>query len=331
MSEESYNDENQELNIEQEVPEQEQETEEGFTEESPAAEEAGDEALSEEVEIQEKPKPKQRNRVSGKTRINQLYREKSQAEHEAALLRAEVQRLQQLSQVSNNAAMAHYDNNIQLQLDRAKRMKAEAIQNNDVEGQVEADLIMSRTAAQMEALEAYKAQAQTKARDAEYYAQQYQQPQQQPQQQLNEATESWLQDNPWFIPGSAEHDPEMQEEVQAYADSLDRKLRRNGQANKILTDEYFNEINDYIAREFYNDQSQPQHNSRGLTMRPATTRAPVAPVSRRGQPTNINARQQQVRLTAEQREIARLSGLTEKAYILGMIESNQMLKDKGRA
>ncbi len=298
---------------------------------------SGDQSLSGSVEDNEQAAldnkdkaDKHKKRVSGKTRINQLFREKSQAEHEAQVLRAENERLRQLSEVSNNAAMTHYDKSVKLRLERAIQLKTEALQNEDIEAQVKADVEMSRVAAQIEQLDAWKAQQASMSNQQAYQQQQQtMQPQYEEQEPLNEVTENWLSENTWFVPGSQDYDPDMQEEVQAFADALDRKLRRTGQADRILTDEYFDEINDYVSREFYGEQPQSRVNKGNLTMKPINNRAPVAPVSRSGQ-TNAPQKSVKITLTSEERDFARLSGITPEAYAKHKMESQKILRDKGR-
>ena len=317
-------DSNVEDDFEQEDPEIEI-----IDEHEPVAEESSSEIEN----IPEKPKHKER--VRGKTRINQLTREKYQAENEAAILRAENERLRQLTEVSNNAAMQHYDKSVQLRLDRAMQLKTEALQNEDIEAQVKADLELSRVAAQMEQLQAYKAQQQrTQQQYTPTQEQQYNQYQQQdyqePEVELNETTENWLAENQWFVPGSDEYDSEMEQEVKAYADALDRRYKRNGKANKILSDEYFDEINNYVAREFYEQPNiSPRNNKSNLTMKPITNRAPVAPVSRSGH-ANIKKAPIQVALTAEERDFARQIGISQQAYALQKAESMKFKRDQGR-
>ncbi len=308
---------------------------------NPEIEIVDEETLHEEPAVEEvdteAPEKHHKERVRGKTRINQLTREKYQAENEAALLRAENERLRQLTEVSNNAAMQHYDKSVQLRLDRAMQMKTEALQNEDIEAQVKADLELSRVAAQMEQLQAYKAQQQRTQQQPQ--EQQYQQPQYQQQQQqqayedqeveLNEVTENWLQDNQWFVPGSDDYDQEMEQEVKAFADSLDKRYKRNGKASKILSDEYFEEINNYVAREFYDQPAAPRNNKGNLTMKPITNRAPVAPVSRSGHSNNSKT-PIKISLTAEERDFARMSGISQQAYALQKAEMMKFKRDQGR-
>lgn len=277
-------------------------------------------------------KPKHKDRVRGKTRINQLTREKYQAENEAALLRAENERLRQMSEISSKAAMQNYDKTIQLRLDRALQMKTEALQNEDIEAQVKADLELSRVAAQMEQMEAYKSQqSRTQQQYTPPQEQQYQQyGYEEPEVELNEVTESWLQDNQWFVPGTDDYDAEMEQEVKAYADALDRRYRRNGKANKILSEEYFDEINNYIAKEFYDQPAAPSRNNKSnLTMKPITNRAPVAPVSRSSH-SNTAKTPMKISLTAEERDFARMSGISQQAYALQKAEMMKFKREQGR-
>lgn len=290
---------------------------------------ASDEPVTEVETAPEKPKHK--DRVRGKTRINQLTREKYQAENEASILRAENERLRQLTDASNAAAMGHYDQAVQLRLERAMQLKTEALQNEDIEAQVKADLELSRVASQAEQLKAYKAQQQRSQSQQVPQQQQYQQQTyEEPEVELNEVTENWLQENQWFVPGTEDYDAEMEQEVKAYADALDRRYKRNGKSNKILSDEYFDEINNYVAKEFYDQPVAPVRNNKSnLTMKPITNRAPVAPVSRSSH-ANTSKAPIKIALTAEERDFAKMSGISAQAYALQKAEMMKFKRDQGR-
>ncbi len=280
--------------------------------ETPSIQEPMESEQSDEGIQEEKPKQK-KGRVPGKTRINQLIREKYEAENETQALRAENERLKKLQENANNAAMAHYDNSVQLKMDRAKQLKAQAIEIGDVSAQVDADVELSRVAAQMEQLDAWKAQQSHKQREADVMHEQQQHNNQQQYQtpDLNEETEEWLQENPWFDPRTSHYDADMQAEVKAYADALDRKLIRSGQEDKIMTREYFDAINGYVQKEFYNDE--PRQN-RNLNMKSARG-AQVAPVGNRaasGTPNSVNPK---IILSAEEKDLIRLGKIDEKEFI----------------
>lgn len=270
---------------------------------------------TQEVEAIAPESKKHSNRPLGKTRINQLRREKYRAENEANLLRAENDRLKKLNDSSTQAAMVHYDSSVKLRLDRAKQVKALAIENGDVNAQVDADVEIGRIAAQMEQLEAYKSQESVRERQQAPEQEQYRQQQRAPQAQLNEDTESWLADNTWFVPNSPDFDQDMHQEVQAYAESLDRKLRRTGQEDKIMTREYFDEINNYVQREFYEQEdTPPPQPSRNLNMKQASSRAPVAPVGKTGgRPNPANPRQ--ITLTSEEKDFIRFAKISPEEYV----------------
>jgi hypothetical protein len=67
------------------------------------------------------------------------------------------------------------------------------------------------------------------------------------EQQLSKAQE-WLDDRPELIEGSSDYNPQIQKEVAAFIQKLDRDLRKKGRSNEILSDQYLDEIDDFIDR-----------------------------------------------------------------------------------
>ena len=65
------------------------------------------------------------------------------------------------------------------------------------------------------------------------------------EQQLSKAQE-WLDDHPELIEGSSDYNPQIQKEVAAFIQKLDRDLRKKGRSNEILSDQYLDEIDDFI-------------------------------------------------------------------------------------
>ncbi|NBU53497.1 MAG: hypothetical protein EBS33_03885, partial [Alphaproteobacteria bacterium] len=65
------------------------------------------------------------------------------------------------------------------------------------------------------------------------------------EQQLSKAQE-WLDDHPELIEGSSNYNPKIQKEVAAFIQELDKDLRKQGRSNEILSDQYLEEIDEFI-------------------------------------------------------------------------------------
>lgn len=111
--------------------------------------------------------------------------------------------------------------------------------------------------------------------------QQQEQPRQQPQQpqaQLDPATAGWMTSNPWFQPNSPDFDRTMHLTAVAYASRLEDRLRAEGKVNDIAGETYWNEIDQYMSKEFpdrYEADDQPAQ-----ARQPKPPLSPVAPAQR---------------------------------------------------
>ncbi len=268
----------------------------------------------------EKPKGKKPKNVQ--TRINELQRDKHRALQQAQdsmqqleQLRHENERLKQYSETTNQAAMIHYDQSVKLREQNARKMLTQAIETGDVNLQVEATEELAGAKSEMKNLDAWRAQERMKQEPQhnpeEYYQQQHQQQYQQPRQQqyeteTNPETQEWIDSNPWIHKDSPEFDPELAEEVINYAAALDRRFIRTGQQDKIMTKEYYDDINRYISGDAHKPQS-----TRTLNMK--SSNIPVAGVSRSSNQAQ-SANQNTVVLTAEQKQFANLMKIPLETY-----------------
>lgn len=285
-----------------------------------------------EAQEEEEIVPKQRKKLnSAQARINKLRRENYQMQHQAQeasrqaeMLRQENERLKALSETTNQASMIHYNESVKLREQSAKAQLGKAIENGDVNLQIEATEELASAKAEAKNLEAWRAQEkmrmdsmqqqqQPQPRPQEEY---YQQP---PQEQYNQETVDWLQSNPWMHPDHEDFDPDLQEEVISYAAALDKRLARTGQQNKIMSKEYYDNINRYI-----NGDNQA---SRTLNMKQSTI--PVSGVGKSA--TQVRSQNKgSIVLTAEQKEFADLMRIPHTEYAKQVLVDRQIQAQKGR-
>lgn len=276
-----------------------------------------------ELEEEEIVPPKKREKELTKTRFNQIQREKYQAIHENRALKEEIERLRNFSDLSNKAAMSNYDQAIQLKEQTASQKLTQAIENGDVQLQTEAYKDMAKIAAEQQQLNSWKAQQQLNqnSKPQQEYTDRYQYPQEQNPPELS----NWISENTWFDKYSPDFDAEMADEVISYARTLDNKFIRSGQKNKLLSKEYFNEINRYVQQEIYGQES-PQQN-RTLTMRPSKNI--VSPVSKGTQ--IAKAQRDRVSLTADEKDLARRLNVSDETFLKHKVEDlNRVKIDRGR-
>ena len=286
------------------------------------------EARSEEESEEEKPK-KIKN---VQTRINQLQRDKyrainqaQEASKQAEYLLQENQRLKALSETNNQAAMIHYDQSVRLQETQAKDMLTRAIETGDVALQIEATELLTSAKSEMKNLDAWRVQEKMRNEPQRYQEpqhQQYQQPQYEQEQplQLNEETHEWLESNPWMSPDSDDFDPDLADEVIQYATALDKRLMRTGQQEKIMSREYYDNINRYIN----GDEKQP---SRTLTMK--QTNIPVSGVGKNAVQGRTESKTRVV-LSPQEKEMANLLKLPYDVYAKHVLQDRQLQAQRGR-
>jgi hypothetical protein len=68
---------------------------------------------------------------------------------------------------------------------------------------------------------------------------------QQEQIKLNRA-EEWLEDRPELIKGSSKYNPQIQKELNDFIKDLDRELKKTGREDEILSDAYFDVLDEFV-------------------------------------------------------------------------------------
>jgi len=304
--------------VENTIP-QEPEVEEELSAE-PSLDEGFEEDASEE--------PKRKGKMPAHTRIQQIQREKYQALDELNRIREENEYLRRMAldlnykaEESGNAAMIHYDKSANLKLDQAKAKKAHAIENGDIQAQLDADVEIASATNELQQIRSWKAQQALEAQNRQLQQQQeaYYQQQQAPNQVDPADAYNWLENNPWFVPQNENYNPEMVEAVKSYSDQVENYLYRVGRPDLIMSKEYFQEIDNYV-------NSLQSSARRGLNMKPV--RGGVAPV--RNSASHSVQEKQQFKLTSEEKDMARRLGVSDQVYMQHKINDMQKNPNKRR-
>lgn len=291
--------------------------------------------------VEEKPKPKVKKHHSLKTEFNKVQREKYQALNEIEQLRQENQRLAKLAAQTAEAATFHNEKAVELKLDQARRAKAAAYEMSDTEAMIKADEQFAEAIHQKAEIDRWKAEQAYQKQQQEFQAKQQQERQKhqqeaQPEYDLNEDTENWLSSNPWFLQGNEEYNPELAEDVQDFSKILERRYARAGMQDKIFSQEYFDEIDNYIAQN-YSDSDDSDYDDEVEYRKPVVRRPPVqqqprrvvpqpgkitmknvrnnvAPVGKSAKAPGANQNSNRVVLSAKEREFAKTMGISEAEY-----------------
>ena len=284
-------------------------------------EEPPEEALPEESREIEIDSDIQRD-IFTKKQLSKLKRERYRLSAEAQKLKEENEALRQYMEHSSQAAMTHYDNNVQLRIDTAKKEYLKALEVGDMEAAVEYSELLSKAAAEQTNNQSWKAQEQIRR-----YNQQHQQQEQEyydePDIELNAVTEEWIAQNPWFDPNNPKHIPEIFEDVNDYISSLDDYLVRTGKLDQRFTKQYFNKINSYVNE---THGIKPSQYKAPIQMK--TANRYVEPV-RNTNVVSSTPKKQKITLSPEDRAFVRNLGVSEEVFSSEVKKDIEKQKNKG--
>lgn len=290
----------------------------------------------------EEPEPiTTKKRDKAQTRINQIQRDRYQALAESERLRQENERLRQENKVieeqkslSTQAAMRHYDDNVNTRLERARQMQIAAIESGDAQAQADANIEIASATNAMQELKNWKYKEEYERKFSEQRAQDdaYQQQQQAynaPAYNPNDILlEDWVEKNEWYNPASENHDAELSAALSQYANQLDHQLASTGYGHQIKSPEYFQHIDNAVRQFVSQRNSQNSNQGRSLNMK---TPQGGGYSARNGRSAQAQA-QRSGPLTDEQRDMARRMGVTDKAYAASIkyCNENQSHRHTGR-
>ncbi len=260
-----------------------------------------------------------------KNRISQLKRDKYRALNRVKQLENEVNELRLRSTTSDEAAMAHYDSLIKLKLEQSRQKLKQAKSIGDEDAEVQATEELTEAKAEAQAMQSWRAQQKyNNQKNVTYQDENTYQDYQEPSIAENEDVSNWIESNPWFVNNSSHFDPDMAEEVVDFAKTLDRKFIRQGKQHKILSREYFEEIDDYVRSNFTDDLPFT-NKKKEIVMKPINN--PVSPVGRRTvAPQEQNVKD--IKLSSAEKFMAKNAGISEEDWKKAIIETRKEEKFK---
>ena len=194
--------------------------------------------------------------------------------------------------------ISEYETRVKSQIEQAKKAYQDALYNNDINAQVEAQRALTRLAIEEERAVASKQQRENLQKQQEgLMAEQQAQPQQPAPRQPDPRAEQWASENKWF----------GQDEAMTFtALAHHKKLLREGYDPK--SDEYYEEINSYMKNQFPHKFEQRQEEE----VKETKERAPqVVASASRSQKTSGSKK---VKLTPSQVAIAKKLGVPLEEY-----------------
>ena len=191
--------------------------------------------------------------------------------------------------------ISEYEDRVKSQIEQTKTAYQKAIEDNDVKGQVEAQRALTRLAIEEERALASKQQRENieKQKEGLMAEKKEEVPKENTPPSPDPRAEQWAKDNEWF----------GKDEAMTYtALSLHKKLLKEGYDPK--SDEYYDEINNYIRQEF------PHKFKEEASVEKEKAPQVVASTSR----TTKNTSSKKVKLTPSQVAIAKKLGVPLEEY-----------------
>lgn len=285
---------------------------------------------SDEEEKEELEKKKKKNRTSEKSRIAQLTRELRQAQSVAHDVLSRNQFLESKISQKEKEAFTTQENYLTAQKERVKKYLTDAIEEGDPSKIAEANDLLSQYNTEILLLGKQKQSFSTEASKQTSYAQpSYEEPAEIP---YEDTGKEWMDKNSWANPKSSHFDKEMYEEADNYSIRLARKYKLEGRGDEVGTEEFFNEITDYIKDSYDISTTPPSSNSKPQSrdrMQMKTDKSPpVGSVTRQTPINQPPSKPRDIVLTPEQKEIAySLRGFVRDPKTGQKVQDNRTLEE----
>ena len=293
-------------------------------------------------EVQQRPKSK-KPKTEASTRINQVtrkyYEELRRAEKAEQMLdemKHEHEKLRKQYDSNNKAVLSSQEAMIDAQIRNAKYLKGKALEEGDIHSQVEADEALAAAVTDKRNLDAWKMQQ--KMYEEEMSKQSANPPQNVPRGSYSEPQQShispetfeWVEENPWFDQKSDEFDPDLYQKAMSYAAYLDNKYVGSGKQDRILSHEYFDDINRYMQKHLNPVKSKSNNIKGELVMnRPRSNVAGVSGSNYQGQ------NRETFRMSQAEQDMARAHGWSDQQWFKNkklaqrMIQNNRLTQGFG--
>lgn len=230
-----------------------------------------------------------------------VYADRQKLERENEELRKYLQ-----NTISSNAEL--YKNNLVSDLEKIKGLRKQALLGEDPDLLIEADDLYYKALMKLNEFEARSGKIdkpeeteQEELQDVPERAEKID------EEVLNNAKE-WLNNRPELIEGSKQYNPRIQKAVATFIEEFDDKLRRNGRAEDILSEDYLDVLDEFI------DTIKVEKPKSGYKT------SSVGSVRNNFSSSGGNTSTIQVRLDQWEKDYAKNLGLSEKEYLKAKID-----------
>lgn len=277
-----------------------------ISDEDPEPADEPEAAEDDEPPVEDKPRPKFR----ADKRITELARKNADSEQRVADLQRQLQERDEQLNTERTSNVRSMEAGLASELQAAKRKLTDAHTLGDYTAIADSTEEVSRLASDLSAVKAYALQQPRRE-------ERQPPPRQQEQARVEPRTQAWIQSNTWFSPSSPDYEQEIAIDAQAYAAKLEFRLKRDGRESEKGGDEYFRQIDEYLAKAYPDvfEYDEPAPKRKMPAMRGEQN---VAPVSRQSETGRAAEKGGKMRLSAAERQQAEhfFPSLTpEQAYV----------------
>lgn len=293
-------------------------SEEEPTESEPVEEEsAEEESAEEEVLPEEETKdldnetPKEGSKKLDKVWKIKRSRYKALAEKREAL--EENARLKKMLAESLDSGTYHYSKTTYAELEKAKDFKKKTIEEGDVDGLIEADILLNKATYNVNELEKWQSSS---AQEPKIDNNPINESHNETEQAM--ATD-WLDNHTYLQPNSVDYNKELAGEVSQFINYLDENLANNNQSDEYFSEQYFDVIDKYIgeAQHRIDDKLKTPKAAKNLESADhiGSVRNSYSSSSSSNSPSS-----KKLILTADERRMCANAGITEKDWLRYKLE-----------
>lgn len=244
---------------------------------------------------------------------------KAQAETRLALeenrrVLEENAQLKELLRQAEAAGTYQYGKNVYSELDRAKQLKRKAVEDNDIEASIEADVYMNKIIHDIRELEKWSASENTQLPKQQASTSQHQ------EALAYEIANDWLSSHRELQPESRYYNSELAEKTAEYINVLNANLARTGNMQAYLSDEYLGVIDDFIEDQKSQTRSEKTQKNIGSIGNVGSVRNSYS------NSLHNSSKTQKVSLSTAEKELAKIGGISEEEWVRRKINISKMVR-----
>ena len=217
------------------------------------------------------------------------------------------------AEVSDKAAITHYDTVLNRELEQASKEHSRALSEGDYESATEAQKKIAAATAKIEQAKSWEAQENWRNEQENIRRQQeqslYEKQAQEQEYIINQEnnarlqnTEAWVSKNPWYNEGSKDYNPDLFNKVEEFTEELEEYFHSRGESYLIGSGTYFKAIDKKVSELSNNSPKRSISMSRNNYM--------STPVR-----SSSQSKQTSSPLTPLQKQYAKMFGASEADYV----------------